>query len=727
MQKIRVPQNSFQFGEVSNSLGMRSDTPVYSASARSLENMLVMSEGSVKKRHGAKFIADLGAIGNNTALFNFEFSDDEQYIVSVRDAAIKVFYLDQVNNTITDTGTITTDTDSNALPFDDTYTNEYTFAQYGDVMFICHPLFMPRMLIRTGLTSFEVTVYSFDQSLDGSQTFQPYYSFQPHGMTLDPSGTTGSITLTTSDDYFTSDHVGTFIRYGSSEIEITAFTSATSVTGTVVDELKLRLSVLNPLRTSEGSAEVEVTQLAHGFGGGEAIVISGAAATGGINAGNLNGSFTVSSIIDENTYTYTAGGSASSSEDGGGIVYVSSHAPTVSWSEQSYSAVRGYPAAVVFHENRLCFSGTLAQPDSIWMSKIGSFFNFDVGEGADDDSISLVAATGHVNEIRYMVSNRDLQVFGASGELYIPTYLNQAITPTNAQIRLQTPFGCNFVQPVSIDGATIFVQNGGHVVREYLFTDAEDAYSATAISTTASHLINEPRFMAVSHGAFNSSESYAFMQIDGGDIALFSSNRAERRASWMRLTTTGDFQAVCAVHDRSFVLIDNGSGNMVLCEFEGEIGLDQYVSGTITGDYLDVSDRYDVGDTVDVVSDDGTSHYGQFTVVDNSGTASVYLPSNTGDAHAGIAFTATIESNPVDAAIGNGPATGDLRGISSVVLDLVNTESVKVNERSIPLSDAFTGKKEYRLLGYSRDPIVTISQNEPLPLQVNGFMSEVIV
>jgi hypothetical protein len=100
---------------------------------------------------------------------------------------------------------------------------------------------------------------------------------------------------------------------------------------------------------------------------------------------------------------------------------------------------------------------------------------------------------------------------------------------------------------------------------------------------------------------------------------------------------------------------------------------------------------------------------------------------NSVGAHAGLAFEAKIESNPVDAALGYGPSTGDIRGISTVVLDLVNTESVKVNERNIQLPDAFSGKKEYRLLGYSRDPIVTISQNEPLPLQVNGFVSEVIV
>ena len=37
------------------------------------------------------------------------------------------------------------------------------------------------------------------------------------------------------------------------------------------------------------------------------------------------------------------------------------------------------------------------------------------------------------------------------------------------------------------------------------------------------------------------------------------------------------------------------------------------------------------------------------------------------------------------------------------------------------------GKKEFRLLGYSRDPQVIITQNEPLPFQVNGLTAELIV
>ena len=143
--------------------------------------------------------------------------------------------------------------------------------------------------------------------------------------------------------------------------------------------------------------QVEVTHIAHGFEGGESITMK--RLLGGINSGNLNGTRTVGDIIDENTYTFTAGGNANTTEDGGGYVKIVCHAPTTNWDEQAWSAKRGYPAAVTFHENRLCFGGTIAEPDKIWMSQLGKFFNFDVGTAQDTESIQLVAATGDVNEI----------------------------------------------------------------------------------------------------------------------------------------------------------------------------------------------------------------------------------------------------------------------------------------------------------------------------------------
>ena len=93
----------------------------------------------------------------------------------------------------------------------------------------------------------------------------------------------------------------------------------------------------------------------------------------------------------------------------------------------------------------------------------------------------------------------------------------------------------------------------------------------------------------------------------------------------------------------------------------------------------------------------------------------------------GKKYTAKIITNAVDASMGNGPATGTPRGITNIVLDLKNANSVKVNSRKPSMAAGFTGKKEFRSLGYSRDPQITIEQDDPLTMQVNGIVTELIV
>ena len=733
MQKIRVPQNNFAFGEVSPSTLMRTDTPIYQSSAQRIENMLMLSEGGVKRRPGLERIYDFGITRNTAKKFQsrlvpFIFDGNEQYIVSIEDAQVRVFIIDGTTGAVSLTSTITADTNAAALPFDHDYIHEYNYAQYGDVMFITHPLFMPRQLVRTSLTTFEITPMAFDERNDNALTYQPYTSFHPSSVTLSASATTGTVTLTTSADYFdtTGLHDDVILRYHDTEVQISSVTNATTATAVINGTLRQRLEILNPLRTIDGEPIVEITHLNHGFAGGESITIEEAAAVGGISRGTINDTHTVVDIIDENTYTIDVGTSASDSVDGGGYVKIITNAATTVWSEQSFSALRGYPAAVCFHESRLVLGGSIAQPDAIWFSKSGRFYNFDIGDAADDDSINLVGATSDVHEIRYLKSNRDLQVFTSTAELYVPTYLNQAITPSNAQIRRQTPYGAEFVEPSSLDGATLFIQIGGRVAREYIYTDAEDAYVATAVSTIASHLVTNTKSMTVCHGAFTGAESYAVFPCDCGRITMFTSNRAEKRAGWCRFSIDGDFYDAVAMDDRLFASawIDTGAGaELILGEFTYDRTLDcsktyALSSGvaTVTGDFAD-------GAVVSVVKD--SEYLGTFTVA--SGEVDVSSLATTGNVEIGFAFLATLTTNPVDAVIANGPQTGEFRGISTVVLDVVDSYDAKVNGRPSRISGQTNGKKEVRLLGYSRDPQVTVSQASPLPLQVNGIVTEVVV
>jgi hypothetical protein len=833
MPRIRVPLSNFQFGEVSPSLITRTDTNVYINAAQRLENFFIKNEGGILKRFGTKAIYEFDTVPdlNNKVqqhrLVPFIFSDDERYIVSLENAKIRCFQISPTTGNVSLVSTVTQDVDGDALPFTDSILHEVTYAQSGDVMFISHNSFQTRELRRTSLTDFEVSSFLFETSSDGNTTFQPYYSFQETGVTLDPSASTGNnITLTTSSNYFDttgtqtggnypdSKHIGVVLKYAKTEIEIKSVQSATQATGDIFGTIQIDLDI-DAFRSVDGTADLEVTHIEHGLKVGDTIEISRAGSIAGITAGSINGSRNVQEVIDANHYFITAGTNANASIDGGGAPRITTHAPTINWKEQSYSSYRGFPAAVTFHENRLWFGGTVGQPDGIWASRSSEYFNFDVGDAEDNDALDLTASIGEINAIRHIVSNRDLQIFTSTSEFYIPSLLNEPITATNAQIKRQTPFGSSFVRPLSYDGATIYVQKNGSVVREYLFSDAEAAYVSSAVSTLSPHLIKSPIQMSVLNGALNRPETFMFAVNLDGTMALFASNRGEKRAGWTEFTSTGKFHSVVTIDDRVFVVMvfDKGDGveRFYLLEFEPRFNLDFSNSYTGTAGVFDVSDYFVDGSMVDVV--EGSDYYGNVMVKDPSATAQITttslsvvtfykangtafseqpvevsvgggnstftitfsslqadnaniyaeasfggvtttIPSSSVTVSAtgaildltkinnalttvevGYKFNVNAETMPIDGIIQGGPLTGQPRSVYKVVVDVLDTFSIKVNNDSLILRQvtddfsndrvAATGKKEFRFLGYDKDPSIKISQNYPLKLEVNGLIAEV--
>jgi len=752
MARIRVPISNFQFGEVSPSMLSRTDTKVYSSAAKKVENFFLRNEGGLLKRFGTRKVYEFDTTVDTSKriqhrIIPFIFSDDERYIISLEHEKIRCFKIDPSTGDVSLVETITQDVDSATLPITDSILDEITYAQSGDVMFLCHQTFMIRKLTRTSLDDFEVSTFEFLTDSDENYIFQPYYSFHGTDVTLDPSKASGTnATLTTSADYFDttgsktgsdyldSKHVGVTLRYHGQEIEIKSVQSATSATGDIIDVLEVHLDT-DAIETTDGIADIEITMAKHGLSTGDSITISHAGGVGGINGNQINGTRSVADVRNENVFVVTAGSNANESTVGGGTPKIKTHAPTTQWEEQSYSALRGFPAAVTFHENRLWFGGTIAQPDGIWASKSADYFNFDVGKAEDDDALDLTASIGEINTVRHIVSNRDLQIFTSTSELYIPAFTEKPITPTNAQIKRQTPYGASFVRPQSLDGATIYVQKNGSVVREYIYSDAEAAYVSTSISQLSAHLINDPVQMTILRGAINRPESYAFLLNKDGTIALFTSNRSEQRAGWAKFTTNGKFHSICTVDDRVFLVgqYDKGDGTdkFILTEFDAGLNMDFADDFTGTAGVFDVSSHFANGAVVSVV--DGDNYLGQFTVA--SGNVDVSAVQEITSAEIGLEFNVEFETLPIDAAIQGGPLTGNPRRVNRVILDLVDTLSVSVNDKKLVIRqvtddlslgrNSVTGKKEFRLLGYSKDPTVKITQSAPLKAQVNGIIAEI--
>ena len=82
---------SFNTGQVSPLLEARSDFQKYSSSARTIENMMVTTQGPVFRRPGTKYIAtqkDSTAIGR---LISYEHSVDDSYVLLLEDQAMRFF------------------------------------------------------------------------------------------------------------------------------------------------------------------------------------------------------------------------------------------------------------------------------------------------------------------------------------------------------------------------------------------------------------------------------------------------------------------------------------------------------------------------------------------------------------------------------------------------------------------------------------------------------------
>lgn len=234
--------------------------------------------------------------------------------------------------------------------------------------------------------------------------------------------------------------------------------------------------------------------------------------------------------------------------------------PHLEWKEQTISTKRGFPQAVTFHHNRLWLAGLKSRPAGILASHIGDYFNFSLGTGLDSEALDSDITGDSVNEIRHMLSGKDLQVFTDGGEYYIPDSNDNTITPSNISILRQTPYGISRTAPHMFDQATGFVQKNGKAVREFVYSDLEDGYKSTAVSILAQHLIDSPKEIAIMKGNLTRPEQYAFFLNSGsthnGKLALFHSVRDEKIAGWGLWSTRENdfFQSIASLNENLVVI-----------------------------------------------------------------------------------------------------------------------------------------------------------------------------
>ena len=165
------------------------------------------------------------------------------------------------------------------------------------------------------------------------------------------------------------------------------------------------------------------------------------------------------------------------------VIAAPEHVATKRWAEGSWSAVRGYPSAITFFEERIVYGFTNSDQQDIWLSQTGEFEDFEAGT-KDADSFALTIPTA--DRGRWLGALETLAAGTSGGEWRIrPTTIDQALTPTNFSFKKQTNFGSANIQAMEVNEAIIFIDYVARKVREYTWNDPKQKYVSPDLTALA--------------------------------------------------------------------------------------------------------------------------------------------------------------------------------------------------------------------------------------------------
>jgi hypothetical protein len=404
--------------------------------------------------------------------------------------------------------------------------------------------------------------------------------------------------------------------------------------------------------------------------------------------------------------------------------------------ESVWSATKGYPRSVTFHEGRLYFGGSKSRPSTIWGSKVGLFFDFSATELLDDDAVEATLDTSQLNVIVDMLSGRDLQVFTTGGEFFVPQAGTDPITPLTLTFKNVSKNGTKPGTRVeTIETGTIFVQRQGKALNEFLFSDTQLTYVTSRISLLSGHLLKGPKRIALRR-ATSTDEGDLLLVVNAtdGTLAVFSVMRSQQVVAPSEYTTDGTFVDVqtdvndiyCATKrtfdgtDRYFVELFQDA-RFTDCAFIG-------------GAAASASSLPHEGKALNVICD-GVPQSNE-TVSSGSVT---FDRASTASYEVGLPFTVLAKTMPAEIQLQSGTRVSFKKRIVQVNAIVNDSQHLNINSQPVPFRNfdnplldlpiqEFTGVKRLDgIRGYDREAAIEVTQTLPLKMTLLGLEYKIAV
>ena len=405
--------------------------------------------------------------------------------------------------------------------------------------------------------------------------------------------------------------------------------------------------------------------------------------------------------------------------------------------ENVWSASKGWPRTVTFHQGRLYFGGSRSRPSTIWGSKVALFFDFEPVEGLDDDAVEATLDTNTFNAITDIISGRDLQIFTTGGEFAVLQDNIAAITPSSFFLSTTSRNGSREgIRVQQLESGILFMQRQGKALSEISYSDTTLSYITSKISLLSGHLLKNPTSMDIRRAvATDENDLLLITNADDGSMTAYSLLRAQNVIAPSEFTTTGSFLDVGVDITDIYVVTkrtDSGSDKYYVEVFDDNSLTDCGVIGTTS---TTANMAHLGGQTVNCISD-GYAELNQTVPV--GGTVTFTNPP-TASSECGLPIDVEIKTMPLETKMQSGTRIGFKKRIVEVNALLFETQNIVINGNLVPIRNLgagaldtavaeFTGTKVlHGILGYSNQGQITVTQSAPLKLTLLGLEYKISV
>lgn len=699
MARRYIFTNSLSSGELAPEYLMRTDTAVRGEGAKTFRNALLMAGGGFKRRWGT---TDLSALPGRARLETIGVGADDAMILCFSSGKFQVFDLDGIELFVSTVG----------MPWSGADLVSMQVAVESNRVVVCSQSFFPRLLTYDPVAlTWSSEELPFADGLNSAST-QPYWRYAAKGISLTPSANTGSITLTADAAVFTTDHIGVKFRYVGIEVLITAVTSATVATGTVVGTLYPTLNC-----TVGSSAGFIVGQVVAGDTTQIQGVVSAVPDGTHVTVQMLDGytAFDTTEALVGPTAKSTMSASASTTL-----------AASVEWDEAMISAARGYPGACALHGARLLLGNFPNAQNAMAASTTGDITNFDTGSGLDTDAIIEVMGRENSLGLKHFGSHEQLLMFTESGPFYVPEQVAAPLSPTHFEILRIGPEAAGEVAPLVISEGMLFSENlSGRVMIAAQTGNVRRSWEISDLSELGFHLMGTPVELELL-AAGTEADRLVFQLRDDGQMSVLTYRRGAQSSAWGLWTTTGSWVSMVAAAGTLYLVAKRTINSVVTYRLE-KFDPTAYGDGTVS--LAALTTPCSLYASSDVTVWDGTANLGASSL-SAAGVLEDIEDTYTA-VQVGLDFTTTVAVvPPIDPEKG----LNDKIRICRVDVDCISSVGFKVNGYdSYGWIGAIGGDvgpdssvRRFRLLGgRSRDATATLVQDVGGPLEVRSITMEV--